>query len=47
MLGSFHMMKIVLGCLGKYLRGSGAESIWTENSIFGLNVVESVLTGRN
>ena len=34
LLGSFHMIKIVLGCIGKYLQGSGAESIWTENAIF-------------
>ena len=27
-LGSFHMTKIFLGCLGKYLRNNGAESIW-------------------
>lgn len=27
MLGSFHMIKVVLACIGKYLRGSGAENI--------------------
>jgi len=43
-LGSFHMTKIALGCLGKYLKGSGAESI-LESGTFGLNVVESVLRG--
>ena len=38
-LGTFHMTKIFLGCLGKYLRNNGAESIWIENSVFGPNVV--------
>lgn len=46
-MGSFHMAKVVLGCLGKYLKGSGAESILIESSVFGINVVESVLSGRN
>ena len=46
-LGSFHMTKIFLGCLGKYLRISGAESIWIENSVFGPNVVQSVLGGTH
>ena len=42
-LGSFHMTKIFLGCLGKYLRNNGAESILIENSVFRPNVVQSVL----
>lgn len=45
-MGTFHMIKILLGCIGKYLRGSGAESIWIESSVFGVNVIESVLTGK-
>ena len=44
-MGSFHMAKVALGCLGKYLKGSGAESILVESGIFGVNVVESILTG--
>ena len=47
MLGSFHMIRVVLGCIGKYLAGSGAESIWIESKAFGMNVVESVLNGKN
>ena len=39
-MGSFHMAKILLGCLGKYLCGSGAENIWTENLVFGIYVVQ-------
>ena len=34
-LGSFHLLKIYLGSIGKYLRGSGTASIWMENEIFG------------
>ena len=46
-LGSFHMAKIALGCIGKYLRGSGAENILIESGTFGVNVVESVLSGKH
>ena len=43
-LRTFHMTKIFLGCLGKYLQNNGAESIWIENSVFGPNVVSPVCT---
>ena len=46
-LGSFHMAKVALGCIGKYIKGSGAESILIESGVFGTNVVESVLSGTN
>lgn len=46
-MGSFHMAKVALGCLGKYLKGSGAESILVESATFGVNVVDSVLGGKN
>ena len=46
-LGSFHMTKIALGCVGKYLKGSGAENILIESGIFGVNVIDSVLSGKN
>ena len=46
-LGSFHMAKVVLGCLGKYLKESGAENILVESCLFGVNVVDSVLEARN
>jgi hypothetical protein len=42
-IGSFHMIKVVMACIGKYLEGSGAETIWTQNLVFGVNVVQSVL----
>ena len=41
-LGSFHLIKTYLACIGKYLRGSGCQTIWIENRIFGPEVVESV-----
>ena len=31
----------------KHLRNNGAESIWTQNSVFGPNVVQSVLDGAH
>lgn len=46
-MGSFHMAKVALGCLGNYLKGSGAEYILTESCVFGPNVVEPVLNGKN
>ena len=41
------MIQVVLSCMGKYLRGSGAESIWIESGAFGVNVVQSVLSGKH
>ena len=40
------MTKIFLGCMGQYLRGSGAGKIWIESLVFGIYVAESVLNGR-
>jgi hypothetical protein len=40
------MSKVVLGCLGKYLKESGAENILVESCVFGVNVVDSVLETR-
>ena len=45
MLGTFHMAKILISCIGGYLRNSGAEQIWTETNIFGENVVENIMRG--
>ena len=39
-LGSFHLIKTYLACIGKYLSGSGCHTIWTENRIFVVVVVE-------
>ena len=46
-MGSFHMTKVALGCIGKYLKGSGAQTILVESTVFGPNVVESVFSGCN
>ena len=46
-MGSFHMVKVALRCVGKYLKGSGAESILLESGTFGVLVVDSVLGGIN
>ncbi len=47
LLGSFHLQKVFIGVIGKYLQNSGAEQIWTENNIFGDNVVKSVMSGSH
>ena len=41
-LGSFHLIKIVMGAIGKYIDGSGAETILAESKSYGKNVVRSV-----
>ena len=46
-IGSFHMLKVVLGSIGKYIEGSAAETIFVENKVFGANVVKSVLAGTH
>ena len=45
-MGTFHMAKVELGCLGIFLTGSGAETILVESGVFGVNVVQSVITGK-
>ena len=39
MLGTFHMIKTALICIGKALDGSGAEFIWLEAGVFGPTVI--------
>ena len=46
-MGSFHMIKCLLACVSKYLRGSGAKDIWVENSVFGVDVVKSVFNATD
>ncbi len=46
-LGSFHLIKVVLGAIGKYIDGSGANTILVESGVFGKNVVKSVLQGTH
>jgi hypothetical protein len=33
-MGSFHMAKVTIGCLGKYLKGNGADTIFVESGTF-------------
>ena len=40
LLGSFHMTKILLACIGKYLTGSGLQNVFIENHVFGVKVTE-------
>ena len=47
MLGAFHMAKCVLHCIGKYVKGCGLEDSFLETNIFGLKVLESVLSASN
>ena len=41
------MAKVVLGCLGKYLKESRAKNILVESCVFGVSVVDSALEARN
>jgi hypothetical protein len=41
------MMKVVMGSIGKYIDGGGAETIFVEKKVFGQNVVNSVLGGTH
>ena len=41
------MAKVVVDCLGKYLKESGAENILVESCVFGVNVIDLVLEARN
>ena len=47
MIGGFHLLKAGLACVGKYMRNSGIENLLVESRIFGENVVEQVLLGKN
>lgn len=47
LLGNFHMIKVLLSCIGKYLKHSGAESIFIETNLFGVSVTEQVLNGTH
>ena len=47
MLGGFHMAKCVLHCIGKYLNGCGLEDGLVEINIFGIKILESVLSASH
>lgn len=46
-LGGFHIAKILFGCIGKYLKGSGIENVFIETGLFGVNVTEQMLSGTH
>ena len=46
-LCSFHMSKVFLSYIKKYLSGSGIEEIWVESGVFGVIVTNSVIKGTN
>lgn len=46
-MGNFHIIKVLLSCIGKYLKHSGVESIFIETSLIGVSVTDQVLSGQN
>ena len=45
-LGTFHLLKTVLKCIGKALGGSGADMVWLQAGGFGPTVIQnSILNG--
>ena len=46
-LGGFHMEKVLIACCGSYFKDTGIDNIFVENKIFGLGVVNSVMSGVN
>ena len=46
-LGSFHLAKVLMGAIGKFIDGRGAKNILTESKAFGPNVVRSVIDGSH
>ena len=47
MMGSFHMTKVLLTCVDKYICGSGLENIFIENSVFGTCVTQATIQGSD
>ena len=46
-LGGFHLQKVVLACIGLYLRNSGASEIIVETETMGPRSAESALNGNH
>ena len=47
LLGGFYTIKVIQGCIGKYLKHSGVYEIFTQTRLFGLGTVEKVLSGSH
>ncbi|KMQ89802.1 hypothetical protein RF55_10523 [Lasius niger] len=43
MLGNFHLLKVLLACVGKYLRDSGVEDLFVETKAYGVCTVNQVM----
>ena len=39
MMGTFHLVKTVHQCIGKYRGGSGADMIWLQAGVFGPSII--------
>ncbi|KAG5863843.1 hypothetical protein JTB14_017778 [Gonioctena quinquepunctata] len=44
-IGTFHLQKKFLRCLGQYIEGSGVDSILIEANVYGVNTLASILKG--
>ena len=47
MMGSFHMAKVLLTCIGKYICGSHLKNVFIENSVFETCVTQAIIQGSN
>ena len=46
-LGNFHLTKVLLRCVGRFLTGSGVDDALIEAGVFGKKVLVSVLSGSH
>ena len=46
-LGGFHIQKLVLACLGSFLKESGAKNVFVVTEVFAPVAIDSVLNGGN
>ena len=46
-ISSFHLEKVVIGCLVTYLKSSGIQNLLVEEMVYRLAVVNSVMSGGN
>lgn len=47
MLGNFHLLKVLLACVGKYLRDSGVEDLFVETKAYGVCTINQVMNGTS
>ena len=46
-LRSFHLIKIVMGAIGKYIDANGAKAVLGKSKAYGKNIARSVLDRRH